>query len=78
MNITQIDIHFSTKGGERVATITTPKSKKGRQLQQILLDQSSDDITTMPLDFTLNAGKSLEDGEGPGVCYMIDGEMVCW
>jgi hypothetical protein len=76
--VTKIEIHFTSKNVERVATITVPKTKMNRHLQQILLVDEGPFNSPMPADFELNEGGPLKAGEGPDVCYVIDGQMVCW
>jgi hypothetical protein len=75
--VTQIDIHFTMDGVERIATIR-PQEEPGRRVQQILLDRPGPFKDPRPAAITLDGEEEPEEGKGPQVCYRIDNQLVCW
>ena len=72
--VTQIDIHFTVGSDERLATIR-PQTAPGGKVEQIFLKTKGPFDDDKPQEITLTGA---DDGKGPEVCYLIDGQMVCW
>ena len=78
MRFARIEIHFATKDDEdRDRTVTI---KPGGDIQGILLNPSKPPRDRIPPAIAKDNPDlvNIEDGDGPGVCYMIDGTLHCW
>ena len=72
--VTQIDIHFTVGSDERLATIM-PQTPLGGRVEQIFLKTKGPFKGPKPQEISLDVA---DDGKGPEVCYLIDGQFVCW
>jgi hypothetical protein len=72
--VTQIDIHFRV-GDDMRRAIIRPEIGPGLRVEQIFLRTKGPFDDPKPQEINLDGE---DDGKGPEVCYLIDGQMVCW
>lgn len=72
---TKVVVHFPTANGERTVVI-----RPNGPVTEILLDRKvRPDLGIPPkLRPLIEGGPLPAHGDGPLVCYMLDGQMVCW
>ena len=72
---TRIEVHFETKKGPKTVII-----ERGSKIQGILFTPSKPPRDSIPREIAEAQPDlaSVEVGDGPGVCYMIDGTLHCW
>ena len=72
---TRIEVHFNTKKGPKTVIIG-----RTTKIQGILFNPSKPPRDSIPKEIVDAQPDlaSIEAGDGPGVCYMIDGTLHCW
>ena len=72
----RIEVHFETKDGKKLKVLIVPN----QGIQGILLNPLNPPRDRVPVKLAQAQPElaSVELGDGPGVCYMIDGTLHCW
>ena len=75
MKFDEIEIRFKTKTGKKSRVIITP----GGDVFGIMFDKEVPKDAPIPHDIKgLEIIGQVQTGDGPGVCYQVSGDPVCW
>ena len=70
---TSIEIHFPAAGGNRTVIL-----KDDGNVQGIFLNGKVPPKASRPHGLQIEGNLKVDDGDGPQVCYLIDGVLECW
>jgi hypothetical protein len=72
----RIEVHFTTGAGKEHVVVIKANSK----VDAIMLRPSKPPTDSIPSELAQAQPElaSIAVGDGPGVCYMIDGSLQCW
>ena len=77
---TRIEVHFTTKDNDGKTLEHVVRINAGSKVEAIMLKPSKQPTDSIPSEIAKAQPElaSIAGGDGPGVCYMIDGSLQCW